>query len=258
MNTSLFAFQEAFAAALRGEAGDFAPAAQPGFAIHRNTTAKAGIDALAANFPAVEQLTGRDWFRAAAARYMQLHPPADPRLWTYGDTFPDFLARLPATRELPYLAEVARLDRDWLDAHTAADAHALSAAALAGLSPQALGECVLPPHPATRWRWHAALPIFTLWSSARAPRLPAEPLSWHGEGVLLLRCDGQVQWHPLGHGDCAFLDGCAQRQTLAAAAAHALAADPALDLADTLARLLALGAFADLPFLPEPEPRSCT
>ncbi len=214
---------------------------------------KAGIDALAASFPTVEPWVGRDWFRAAAARYVLLHPVIDPRLWTYGDAFPDFLASLPSTRELPYLPEIARLDRHWLDAHTAADAPVLPAAALAGLPPRALGRCALRPHPATRWRWHATLPIFTLWSTTRASHSLPEALCWRGEGVLLLRDEGQVRCYALGGGDCAFLDACARRQTLASAAAHALAADPALDLAEMLARLLALGAFANLPFSTQPE-----
>ena len=75
MSTPLAQFQDAFAEAL------FAPqdiadpvmrqlAAQPAFAVYRNTVMKGCIDALEANFPVVARLVGSEWFRAAAALHV--------------------------------------------------------------------------------------------------------------------------------------------------------------------------------------------
>lgn len=63
MSGSLAAFQDAFVAALTGApdsaAGEVAAlVGQPGFAVYRNTLAKGCVDALRANFPAVERLVG--------------------------------------------------------------------------------------------------------------------------------------------------------------------------------------------------------
>ena len=49
----------------------------PGFAVHRNTVLSGCIDALAANYPVVAALVGRDWFRDAAAACMAGRWPAD-------------------------------------------------------------------------------------------------------------------------------------------------------------------------------------
>jgi hypothetical protein len=63
--STLADFQRDFAAALLGEATSVtaqALAAQPGFAVYRNTVLRGCIDALAANHPTVLALVGADWF----------------------------------------------------------------------------------------------------------------------------------------------------------------------------------------------------
>lgn len=105
---SLASFQDAFAAALLApEAGPSGLAAQPGFAVHRNTVLKACIDALQANFPSVARLVGDEWFRAAAAVYARANLPRQPALLDYGENFAAFLARFPPAAELTYLADAA-------------------------------------------------------------------------------------------------------------------------------------------------------
>ena len=77
--STLDAFQRDFAAALLGEATSEAGralAAQPGFAVYRNTVLRGCIDALAANFPTVATLVGREWFDEAAGRFARQQPAA--------------------------------------------------------------------------------------------------------------------------------------------------------------------------------------
>ncbi|RJG03443.1 DNA-binding domain-containing protein [Noviherbaspirillum sedimenti] len=241
-------FQDAFAQALLAPAGEAPPIlagllAQPGFAVYRNTVAKGCIDALLANFPAVARLTGEAWLRSAAALYLREQPPGDARLLYYGAGFADFLARFAPAADLPWLADVARLDRYWIEVHTAADAAPLDLAALSGLAPEALARTVLRPHAAARWAWFADAPVYTLWRRNREPFEEAGEIAWQGEGALLLRPYGAVQWAALDAADCAFLDVCGAGLPLADAAAAALALRADTDLAALLARLLQLGAF---------------
>jgi hypothetical protein len=223
--------------------------AHPAFAVYRNTVAKGCVDALEANFPSVVRLVGRAWFRSVAALYARDMPPRDPRLLHYGRDFPAFIARQPAAANLPYLADVASLDRCWIDCHVAADAPALPAERLAAMAPDELGRIRLVPHPAARWRWHAEMPVFSIWSRNReedaAPQATPEAIAWQAEGVLLTRPGGDVQWCALTQGACALLNAVQRGNTLAEAAQAALAAEPACDLAATLALLLTQGAFAD-------------
>ena len=241
MTEGLAGFQGAFATAL------FAPpdlggplvalTRQPAFAVYRNTVMKACVDALQANFASVARLMGNEWFRAAAVIYVAAQPPADARLLRYGASLPDFLAAFEPARELPYLADVARLDHDWTEVHAAADA-ATDPAAFATLSPQALGATRVAPHPAARWRWFDGQPVFSIWSRNRGGCDDDSEIPWQGEGALLTRRDGAVVWRAASPADCAFLDACIGGARVIDAAEAALRAEPQADLADLLAGLL--------------------
>lgn len=218
-------------------------AAQPGFAVYRNTLLKGCIDNLAANFPTVMQLVGAPWFRSAALAYASTAAPTSVSLFDYGATFPAFLAQLPAASDLPYLAGVASLDRLWVECHTAADAPPLSATALASLPPEALGMACLSPHPATRWLTSNAHPCGAIWRAHREQRAYAPASPWGGDSMLLTRIDHAVHWHAIDAGTAALLDACADGCALQDAAAHALAVQPGLDVAASLSILLQSLAF---------------
>lgn len=250
MTTDLAQFQSAFAHALLNR-GDprrsplFELVSQPAFAVYRNTVMKGCVDALEANFPSVIRLVGAQWFRAVALDYAIWQPPDDARLLSYGRSFPDFLELCEAARELPYLPGVARLDRYWIEAHVAADVGA-DAAFLAMLSPEQLGATPVAPHPAARWQWFDALPIFTLWSRNRTPDAGplGDDIEWHGEGALLTRPHDAILWRAASRTECVFLDACAAPRgaCLADAAAAAISQQPDVDLAALLASLLRAGA----------------
>ena len=232
-------------------------AAQPGFAVYRNTVLKGAIDAVEANYPAVTRLVGSEWLRAAAAVFVRAQPPAEPSLLHYGAGFADFLAGFAPAVDMPWLADVARLDRAWTEAHVAADEPPVAAAAVAALAPAELARTALRPHAAARWHVAADAPILTLWRRNRASAADVpdadvgRDLDWRGEGALLTRPRDVVEAVALDAAGAAFLDACAAHGTLAEAAAAALAADPATDLARLMATLLGAGAFGHLELLPD-------
>jgi hypothetical protein len=248
-------------------------AAQPGFAVYRNTVLKGAIDAIEANYPAVTRLVGGEWMRAAAAVYVREAPPAEPSLLHYGAGFPAWLSTFPPAADLRWLADVARLDRAWTEAHVAAAEPAVEAAAVAALAPAELARTVLRPHASARWHFAADAPIHTLWQRNRrsAAEVPDEDvgadLEWRGEGALLTRPTDAVESIALDAAGIAFLDACAAGGTLADAAAAAIAAGtgadtdragirtgitPDVDLAQLMAALLTAGAFGRLHLLADP------
>lgn len=244
-------FQDAFARALLDPAppahpGIAALAAQPAFAVYRNTVMKGCIDALQANFPAVTRLVGVEWLRAAAAIHVRAQLPRDPALLHYGAGFADFLAGFAPAAELPYLPGVARLDRAWTESHAAADDPVLDAAAVARLAPADFHRARLVPHAAARWQWCADAPAYTLWSRNRGDAPVDGELDWQAEGALLTRPQSAVQWTALERGGCAFLDACAAGSTVAAAAQAALDAQDDTDFTRLMATLLQAGAFSRL------------
>ena len=257
MNTSHAQFQAAFADALFAPQERVDPSLrhlieQPAFSVYRNTVMKACIDALEANFPAVVRLVGREWFRAAAAVHVAAESPLDGRMLNYGDRFADFLREFEPAAQLPYLPGVAQLDALWRESHAALDALALDATELTLADPEAIGRRRTTPHPAARWVWFDALPVFSIWSRCRlsvdnridADAMELDELIWQGEGALLTRPTDAVCWWAIPKPGCSFLEACAAGLPLAEAAEQALALDPDIDIAALFGTLLRAGAFA--------------
>lgn len=250
---ALAAYQDAFAAALLTDdplaqaPPELRPlVSQPGFAVYRNTVMKGCIDALQANYPTIERLVGEEWFRAAATCHARKSLPSHTALIVYGYGFADFLATFEPARELPYLADVARVDRAWTEAHVAADAPTLAPALLAALPPVQMGAHALRLHPATRWCWSDEWPIHTLWTRNRGDSPPAGNIEWIGEGVLLTRPVGAVECASLGRSGARFLAACTAGASIERAVGRALDADADVDIAVLIRLLLEAGAFSDL------------
>ena len=142
---------------------------QGALAIHRRNLLANLHGALAQAYPVVERLVGGAFFREAAERYTRLHPSRSGDLHRYGDAFADFLATYPHARELPYIADVARLE--WLCAESfhAADSGRFDFAALGAL-PERERVCVrLALQPAFR-RMRSAYPIVAIWEANQSGR----------------------------------------------------------------------------------------
>lgn len=221
--------------------------------VYRNTVARARIDALEALYPTVLRLVGPEWFRAAAGEFAAGSPPTSPVLDDYGADFADWLEAFPPARGLPYLGAVARLDRAWNRAHTAADAPVLSSGRVAALRPACLLASTVQLHPSASLFWFDWT-VPSIWIANRAMAPDPEPVVWEarGEGLLIVRASNVVTWRRLGRPEWAFLATCRNGRTLGQAARDAFAADPALTLPEMFAGLLATACFSTLH--PEPDP----
>ncbi|WP_194791914.1 DNA-binding domain-containing protein [Pseudomonas sp. UFMG81] len=250
MNLTLGQFQMAFADALQGRpAPQLAHLTQqPAFAVYRNTVLAGCVDALRANFPSVQTLVGADWMQEVAAAYARQSPPEDARLILYGAAFPAFLEALLPHHQLPYLADVARLDGYWCQAFSADDEPALTLADLAGMTASDLDQGHLQPRVGVRWHWSAEHPAYSLWRCSREGRPWLGEQPWAGEGALLSGGPDGVRHQPLSSGGCAFLDACAAGHALEHAAQVAQHTQPDLDFSDLLGRLMKARAFRPLSF----------
>jgi hypothetical protein len=242
-------FQRAFGQALLSvpdPADDEIPGL-PGLAlrIHRNTTLKGLVDALAANYPTVCQLVGDEWFQASAIEYVRTHPARSPVLALYGERFPAFLADFAAAAEFPYLPEVARIDRLWIESLTALDMTPLMSSSLAGLSAATAARQRVSLHPATRLAWvrHSAA---TIWIHHRAPHSSELTIADTAEGILLTRHQGTIEHQLLDAAGFRFLECLGDGMPLGEAAVAALETDASAHIAGVLSQSIALGAFADL------------
>src|SRR5438045_6518229 len=95
--------------------------------------------------------------------YVREQPPRSPQLTTYGDELPAFIAAFEPAREVPYLADVARLEAARTRAYHAADAKPLAPAALSGGLPEALAGMRFILHPSAEIV-ASDYPVVTIWA----------------------------------------------------------------------------------------------
>ncbi|TIO98943.1 MAG: DUF2063 domain-containing protein, partial [Mesorhizobium sp.] len=105
----------------------------------------------------------------------------------------------------PWLADVARMERAWLDAYHAADAKPLASGALASIPPERLADTVFVPHPATR-AIRSRYPVVTIFAANRSDG-PVGRIDASGrEDALITRPGLEVYVLHLPPGSAVFLD----------------------------------------------------
>ncbi len=249
MNESLATAQADFAAALNDPSPDAVPdgfsgAAARRFRVYRNNVRVALIEALAAAYPAVLRIVGEPFFHRMAGVYAAEEPSRRRTLNLYGENFADFVAGFAPARDLPYLADVARLERAVLEARHAADAPALDPGAAAALGP-GLSSARLKPHPTTRLV-KSEYPVAEIWhaNAADAPTADDLVLTAGAAGALVSRPALSVSVEALAPGRCAFAETLLDGGDLAAAHAAAASLEEDFDVIPAFRDLLTAGVFA--------------
>ena len=202
--------------------------------IYHNHTLTSLATALGDNFPVVQRLVGEDFFRAMAKRFVAAEPPRDPCLSASGARFSDFIAGFEPARSLPYLTDVARLERLRIDLSFAPETPTLDLAVLASRPAQAQGSLKLAVRPSIGLLT-SAYPVDRIWLANRQPEVPPVDLDSGPVRLLVWRNPAGISFEPLGIGPFAFFDAGARGATLGEAAEAALAADPEFDLVAALA-----------------------
>ena len=239
-------FQAAFAEALRdpgaalprGVISHNSEEPKKRFAVYRNNVMVSLIDALEARFPASCKIVGDEFFKAAAKVFASEQPPRSPMMTLYGDEFPAFLAEFPPARDVPYLADVARLEAARTRAYHAADARPLEPAVLSSIAQETLADLRFALHPSLEIV-ASDYPILTIWAMNSGIMEPAPVSDWRGEDVLVSRPETDVEVRRLPPGARVFLQCLASGKPLGSAAASALAANEGFGLAVNLAALFA-------------------
>jgi hypothetical protein len=223
-------------------AGPKGKAATKRYNVYRNNVTVSLIAALADVFPATQRITGVNFFRAMARFHVRATPPTSPLLFEYGRDFPDFIERYEYARSMPWLADVARIERAWLDAYHAADAEPLDPELLAAVPAERLADTTLTPHPATRIvRSH--FPAVTIFAANRNDDPVGRIEATEPEDALVTRPALEVMVQRLPVGGAALLTRLVAGESLGEAAAATLAESTDFDLPANIAGMLEAGAF---------------
>jgi putative DNA-binding protein len=222
-------------------------AAAKRYNVYRNNVTVSLIDALAAIYPAVQRITGVEFFRAMARLHVRATPPTSPLLFEYGRDFPAFIEGFEHAQDMPWLADTARVERAWLDAYHAADASPLSGQALASVAPDRLGDLVFAPHPASRIVC-SPYPAVAIFAANRVDGQVTPIRSSAAEDALITRPEMEVTVRRLPPGGATFLTSLIDGMTLQAAAAAAFAEAPSFDLPAGIAAMVEAGVFTAIQF----------
>ena len=209
------------------------------FAVYRNNVHNALINALATAYPVTLQLVGDDFFRAMARLYVQACPPTSPMISEYGSGFARFIQGFDPAARVPYLADVARLERLRVRAYHAADTPPLEQHALIHtLSGQTdLGQLRLQLHPSLA-TLNSAYAVVAIWAAHRIEGGMATLNPWHTQGALVLRRGLEVKVFAIDSGSVTFINSLNHGKALELAVADALQASDEFDLHQCLSLLI--------------------
>ncbi|GAB4358255.1 MAG: DNA-binding domain-containing protein [Oricola sp.] len=213
------------------------------FNVYRNNVVLGLVNVLVDYFPATARITGDNFFRAMAREFVRAHPPSSPLLFLYGTGFPAFIESFAPAASMPYLADVARVERAWLTAYHAADLEPLAPAALGAVPPDRLAEAVFAPHPATGLV-RSPYAVFEIYDANCNAQTVGPIEIGRPQSVLVTRPGLDVEVTALPDGDDAFFESLIAGATLGEAAEAGLRAADGFDIDNAIRGLLQTGAFA--------------
>jgi putative DNA-binding protein len=242
-------FQSSFGAAIRGAAASgIGPVRERQIPlerrmdVYRNNVHASLIDALASAYPVVERLVGTEFFRAMAREFLKVHLPRRGTLTGYGEAFPRYLEGFDPVMSLPYLGDVARVERAWLDSYHAADVDRIDAEALASVPPEELGNLCFSIHPAVQ-TVSSDFPVWSIWQTNKEEAEPRTvDFEKGGETTLVCRAGNGVEVHLVQRCLAGFVDDLRAGVALGLAVERAMESDAEFDLSAALHLLLSGGA----------------
>jgi Putative DNA-binding domain len=212
--------------------------------VYRNNVTVSLIDALVAVYPAVQRITGVDFFRAMARSHIRATPPTSPLLFEYGRDFPVFIEQYEYASSMPWLADTARIERAWLDAYHAADAEPLPPAALGAVPREKLAALVFITHPATRIV-RSRFSAVTIVANNRGNE-PVDRIDASTPEDALITPDLDVVLRRLPPGGATFIESLMSGRSLGEAAASAFEISSSFDIAANIAGMIDAGAFTKI------------
>ncbi len=188
----------------RGTIGPDGRSSVSRFAIYRNNVLAGLGEALKAAFPVVRRIVGDEFFAAMARTYASLDPPQSPVMLDYGAGFPAFIRTFEPAAQLPYLCDVALLERAWVESYHSAEAEPLAADAFATIDPHCAHALVLRLHPSVRIV-RSSFPALTIWRTNVADTAPEfVDILCGGEDALVTRPAAEVEVRKLPPGAATF------------------------------------------------------
>jgi hypothetical protein len=201
------------------------------------------LEVLKEDYPATSAVLGEANFHNLITAYLVNHRPCEPSVQGAGKFLPDFLRRHRLYQELPFIADLAMLERVIADVFCARDASLLEASEMNTLQPKLWGGVNMRRIPATavlRAQWRTA-EVLRAVEERRDWKPPRRERNW----ILVWRRNSRVSYREIGSNEAAALAMLARTTGFAKVCevlARGLPPDQAPQaIRDTFARWLAEG-----------------
>jgi hypothetical protein len=202
--------------------------------------------ALSATFPAVERLVGSGFLGCLAQEYIRRHASHSGDVGRFCECFPEFLRRHTCARELPYLADVARLEWCIEESFNETDPEPLDLERLAAVPEHQCEHLRFLLAPSCRLL-SSAFPVDRIWEVCQ---LHSDDechvdLDVGGAELLVRRDRWEVAVESQRSSEFAMLTALAAGATFGGACRRALGVDEAFDPGEFLQHHVATGVLAD-------------
>ncbi len=164
-------------------------------------------EAMESEYAAVRWILGPEAFAAAIERYLAVFPPRSFDLANAGDRFQRFLEFDALSSELPFLPDLARLERMVAESFTAADARPISWEELRQLAPEDVAALRMQLAPGV-FLLRSAWPLVELWACRLQEDDEAVSIELDGRPcrALVFRRDERVRVEELSETEAALVE----------------------------------------------------
>ncbi len=200
------------------------------------------VRALGEIYPVCSRLVGEDFFEAMAGIYVRRVPSRSPDLGEYGADFADFAAGFEPAAELPYLADVARLEWRWHRVFHGPESGKLDLDALAHVPAERQGEIIFHL-PGASALLESAYPVHRIWE-VNQPDYQGDERVDLDEGVarLLIWRDGYaMRIDTLNEGEWRVLEAIQAGEAFERVCTRLEGLEPRPDIAQLLPQLVRRG-----------------
>ncbi len=208
------------------------------FSVYRNNVVVSLMDALKDTYPSIHAILGENNFDLVARRFVADNPPVSPMMQHYGAGFDRFLQTLPRLKTAPFLPQLARLERSWLDAYHAVDDPVVAAEELGSVPEEIIPEIRFTTHSAAQV-FRSTFPLFALFCRRSDPSGDIDLTQT--QNVLLTRPALEVEVHEISKGQAVFFENILSGHALGEALQSAADGDAEFDPANAITMLLQSG-----------------
>ena len=215
------------------------------YSVYKNNVVVSYLEALAAAYPACKNLVGEDFFNAIGRAYLNATPPNSQLMILFGEGYSEFLKGYEPAQQIPFLPDVAKLERAWRLAYHSADIAPISPEKLGSIPPETLGDAQIQFLPSVAII-ASHFPVHALWQAASNMQALNDIDPSKGETALIVRPDLEVMTHNIESSFGPAIQALLKGDTLNEAAEIGMATNVNFDFSAMLTVLIQSGAIADI------------